>query len=84
MLAASVAEAGLVPDEYLTGAEAVPVGAMCRWVGDPLPGSRLHQLTQHDSHLRPYRHFGHNAWWISAALITGASLYFYGVVSFGA
>jgi hypothetical protein len=29
-------------------------------------------------------HFSHNAWWISAALITAAFLYFYGVASFGA
>jgi hypothetical protein len=29
-------------------------------------------------------HFSHNAWWISAALITGTFLYFYGLASFGA
>jgi hypothetical protein len=29
-------------------------------------------------------HFTHNIWWISAALITGACLYFYGVSSFTA
>jgi hypothetical protein len=63
-----------MPDEDLIRAESVPVRAARRRVRDPRPGRRLHQLTQHDSHLRPYRHFGHNAWWISAALITGASL----------
>ena len=81
---AAVSEAGDVPNEDLIRAEAVSVWAPGRRVGDPLPGRGLQQLTQHDSHLRPYRHFGHNAWWISAALITGASLYCYGVASFGA
>jgi hypothetical protein len=29
-------------------------------------------------------HFSHSAWWTSAALITGAFLYFYSVASFTA
>ena len=47
-VADAVTEAGLVTDEYLAGAEGVPVRAVRRWVGDPLPGRRLYQLTQHD------------------------------------
>jgi HK97 family phage major capsid protein len=44
---AAVSEAGDVPDEDLIGAEAVPVGASRRRVGDPLPVRGLHQLAQH-------------------------------------
>jgi hypothetical protein len=40
-------EAGLVPHEDFTGAEAVPVGAPRGRVGDPLPGRRLNQLAEH-------------------------------------
>ena len=45
---AAVAEAGLMADEDLAGAELVPVRASRRWVGDPLPGRGLHELAQHD------------------------------------
>ena len=45
---AAVTEAGLMTDEHLAGAEGVPVRAVRRWVGDPLPGRRLYQLTRHD------------------------------------
>ena len=38
---AAVAEAGLVPDEHLSGAEPVPVRAVRRRVSDPLPGGGL-------------------------------------------
>jgi hypothetical protein len=40
-------EAGDIADEDVVRAESASVGAACRRVGDPLPGSRLHQLTQH-------------------------------------
>ena len=45
---AAVPEAGLMADEDLAGAEAVPVRASRRRVGDPLPGRGLYQLAQHD------------------------------------
>jgi hypothetical protein len=44
---AAVPEARLMADEDVAGTERVPVGAACRWVGDPLPGRGLHQLAQH-------------------------------------
>ena len=47
-VAAAVPEAGLMADEDLAGAEAVPVRASRRRVGDPLPGRGLYQLAQHD------------------------------------
>jgi hypothetical protein len=45
---AAVAEAGLMADEDLPGAELVAVGAAGRRMGDPLPGRGLYQLAQHD------------------------------------
>ncbi len=44
---AAVAEAGLMTDEDLTGAEAVAVGASRRRVDDPLAGRRLYKFAQH-------------------------------------
>jgi len=46
-VAAAVAEARLVADEHLAGAERVPVLAAGRWVGDPLPARGLHEIAQH-------------------------------------
>ena len=37
-------------NEDLIRPKGVPVGASCRWVGDPLPGRGLYQLAQHASH----------------------------------
>jgi hypothetical protein len=45
---AAVAEAGLMADEDLAWAKSVPVRATRRRLRDPFPGSRLHQLAQHD------------------------------------
>jgi len=47
-VAAAVAKAGFVTHEHLAGAEVVSVGASRRRVGDPLPGSGLYQLAQHE------------------------------------
>ena len=44
---AAMPETGLMAYQDLVGAEIAPVGAVCRWVGDPLPGRGLHQLAQH-------------------------------------
>ena len=44
---AAVAEAGLMPDEDLAGAERVAVRASRRWVGHPLPAEVLHEIAQH-------------------------------------
>ena len=49
--AAAVTETRLVADQHLAGAEGVPVGASRRGMGDPLPGSGLHQIAQHDHRL---------------------------------
>jgi hypothetical protein len=46
--AASVSEAGDVPDKDLIRPELVTVRAAGWWTGYPLTGRRLHQLTQHD------------------------------------
>jgi hypothetical protein len=51
--ASAVSKADDVSDEDLIRAEAVPVRAVCRWVGDPLPGRRLDQLAQHDCQRKP-------------------------------
>jgi hypothetical protein len=40
-------EARLITHKCPAGAELVPVRAAGRWVDDPLPGRRLHQLAQH-------------------------------------
>jgi hypothetical protein len=58
--AAAVSEAGDVPYEYLAGAEAVPVWAAGRRVGDPRLGRGLHQLAQHSQkvNLAPTRRWG--------------------------
>jgi hypothetical protein len=45
--AAAVSEASDVTDQDLVRAEEVAVRAARRWVSDPLPGRRLHQLAQH-------------------------------------
>ena len=50
---AAVAEAGLMADEHFTGAEVVPVGTACRWVNDPLPGCRRHEIAQHSGKPMP-------------------------------
>ena len=55
-VSAAVAEARLVADEHLAGAERVPVRASGRRVGYPLPGRRLHELTQHDCKRSSARH----------------------------
>ena len=59
-VSAAVPEAGFVADEDLVGAEAVPVRAPSRWVGDPLPARGLHQLAQHSQkvNLAPTRQWG--------------------------
>ena len=44
---AAMPEAELVADQDLIRAERVPVRTSRRWVCDPLPGRRLHQLAQH-------------------------------------
>jgi hypothetical protein len=46
-VSAAVAEARLVADEDLVGAERVTVRAAALWVDDPLPGRRLHELAEH-------------------------------------
>jgi hypothetical protein len=46
-VSAAVAEASLVADQDLVGAEGVAVGAVRGWVSDPLPGRGLHQLARH-------------------------------------
>ena len=47
MTSADVTEARDVADEDLIRAEWMTVGASHWWVGDPVPGRRLHQLAQH-------------------------------------
>jgi len=53
-VAAAVAEARLVADEHLAGAERVPVLAAGRWVGDPSSGSGLHEVAEHPIKPRPH------------------------------
>ena len=57
-VSAAMSEAGLMPYEHFAGAEGVPVGASCRWVGDPLPGRGLYKFAQHDHKRRSARHRG--------------------------
>jgi hypothetical protein len=47
--APAVSKADAMSDEYLIRAEAVPVGASRRRVGDPLAIRRLHQVAQHSA-----------------------------------
>ena len=44
---AAVAQASLMTDQHLVGAESVPIRATGRWVGDPLPVDRSDELTLH-------------------------------------
>jgi hypothetical protein len=62
---AAVAEAGLVADEDLAGAQDVAVRASGRRVGDPLAGRGLHQLacTVWELTTRHGLWFGPATWW---------------------
>jgi hypothetical protein len=46
-----------VAHEHLAGTELVAVGALRRWVGDPLAGRGLYKLAQHTSQITARRRY---------------------------
>src|SRR6476646_6469653 len=54
---AAVSATGSVAHEHLAGTELVAVGALRRWVGDPLAGRGLSKLAQHTSQITARRRY---------------------------